>query len=434
MAGPGSLPPRPLFDRDDPALAEIDKIVAAVRDEGLPALLKYRDLFDTQTKDSPLIYERIDLERSLDFVDKRTLDLLQNVAARVRLFATAQLACLTNLDIQVPGGRAGHRITPLSTAGCYAPGGRYPLPSSILMTVIPAVVAGVNSIWVATPDASPVSLAAAYIAGAQYLVSAGGAHAVAAMAYGAGPVPPCDVIVGPGNKYVTAAKRIVSGDVRIDMLAGPSELVVLADSSSNPEWIAADLIAQAEHDPDALPILISTDAGVIERVEGFLGSQLQSLSTSEIARTALSRGGALQASSRQELAAWCNELVPEHVQICTTDPQDIADSLTDYGALFIGNESAEVFGDYGIGPNHTLPTHGAGRRSGGLSVFDFVKVQTWLQMEGGTAIDDTNSNKTRTEDLNDNEFDRICVDSAQFASLEGLRGHEAAALLRKKRQ
>ena len=228
-----------------------EQIVSEVRDGGLASLRKYAQRFgDIQSQDEQIIFDADDLEAAYQKLDQEVQGVLKRAAQQIEQFAVAQLSSLQAIDVPIPGGRAGHTMSPVTAAGCYAPGGRFPLPSSVLMTGMTAKVAGVKQIIVASPKPTTVTLAAAYLAGAQSLLAVGGAQAIAAMAYGVS-VPVVDVIVGPGNMYVTAAKQAVSGRVRIDMLAGPSELVVLADQSADPETIAADLIGQAEHDVEA---------------------------------------------------------------------------------------------------------------------------------------------------------------------------------------
>jgi len=240
-------------------------IVEAVRARGEAALREYAQRFGDITAVGPLFIERPTLERALADLPASDRARLERVAQRIRTFATAQQHALEAVTVTLPGGAAGHWIAPLERAGCYAPGGRYPLPSSVLMTAATARAAGVKEIWVASPGPGPMTLAAAAVAGVDGVLSAGGAHAIAALAFGAGPLRPCDVIVGPGNRYVAAAKQLVAGKVAIDLLAGPSELVVFADSSASPAVIAADLLAQAEHDPDALPVLVTLDPTHLER-------------------------------------------------------------------------------------------------------------------------------------------------------------------------
>src|SRR5205823_6101657 len=223
------------------------------------------------------------------------------------------------------------RIAPVERAGCYAPGGRYPLPSSVLMTAVTARVAGVRDVWVASPKPQALSLAAAAIAGADGLVAAGGAHAIAALAYGAGPIAPRDVIVGPGNRYVTAAKHLVSGAVAIDLLAGPSELTVFADDTADPGSVAADLLAQAEHDPDAVPTLVTLDPTLPDRVEAELAHQLSDLPTAETARAALANGGVIVVASLDDGVAACDAIAPEHLQLELREAAAVAPRLAHYG-------------------------------------------------------------------------------------------------------
>jgi phosphoribosyl-ATP pyrophosphohydrolase/phosphoribosyl-AMP cyclohydrolase/histidinol dehydrogenase len=300
---------------------------------------------------------------------------------------------------------------PVMRAGCYAPGGRYPLPSTVLMTAITARVAGVAQVIVASPKPSRLVLAAAAVAGADAVLAAGGAHAIAALAYGAGPVPVCDVVVGPGNRYVTAAKHLVSGTVGIDTLAGPSELVVFADANADPQLIAADLLAQAEHDTDAIPLLITTDATLPVRVNEELRRQIADLPTSQVAGVALINGGVICVSSVEEGVAACEAIAPEHLELHLTAATlaTVTPRLHNYGTMFVGSMAGEVLGDYGAGPNHVLPTGGAARRTGGLSVLAFLRLRTWLR------IDDAGPARELAED------------SAWFARAEGLEGHARSA-------
>jgi len=240
-------------------------IVEAVRSGGEAALRDYAERFGDVAEGGPLVIGRDGLEAALATLGEADRALLVRTAARIRAFAEAQRGALQAITVPIPGGTAGHTAAPVERAGCYAPGGRFPLPSSVLMTAVTARAAGVRTVWVASPRPTVMTLAAAAVAGADALLAVGGAQAIAALAYGAGPVPACDVIVGPGNRWVTAAKQLVSGRVRIDMLAGPSELVVLADDSADPQTVAADLLGQAEHDPDAVPILVTTSATLVSR-------------------------------------------------------------------------------------------------------------------------------------------------------------------------
>ena len=251
---------------------------------------------------------------------------------------------------------------PVARAGCYAPGGRHPLPSSVLMSVIPARVAGVPGVQVASPRPDDVTLAAAALAGADRVVGIGGAQVIAALAYGTESVERCDLVAGPGNKWVSAAKKQVYGDVGIDMIAGPSELVVLADGSADPELVAADLVAQAEHDPDARPILVATDEAMARAVQAALPRHVAALpeSAAAVAGAALGASAAALCEGLDEAVALCNRIAPEHLEVMVAEPEALLPGLECYGALFVGAGSAEVFGDYGVGPNHILPTGGGG--------------------------------------------------------------------------
>ncbi len=365
---------------DAKTLAAAARIVEAVRKRGEVALRKHAERFGDMSPGAPLYHNRADLARALAGLSPEERTRLERVAARIRAFAVAQRGALGPVRVPVPGGIAEHRIAPIERAGCYAPGGRYPLPSSVLMTVVTARVAGVRNVWVASPKPQAVSLAAAAIAGADGVLAVGGAQAIAALAYGAGPIAPRDVIVGPGNRWVAAAKQLVAGTVAIDMLAGPSELIVFADESADPATVAADLLAQAEHDPDALPVLVTVDATLVERVEQELACRLGDLPTADVARAALTHGGAIVVSSVADGVAACDAIAPEHLQLELRDADAVAPRLAHYGALFIGAGSAEVLGDYGAGPNHVLPTGGTARFSGGLSVYTFLRVRTWLRI------------------------------------------------------
>jgi histidinol dehydrogenase len=391
------------------ALAAARPIVTAVRERGEAALREYAERFGDLAPGAPLVLDRATLQRSLANLAPEDRGRLERAAERIAVFARAQRDALAPVCVAVPGGSAGHWVAPHERAGCYAPGGRYPLPSSVLMTAVTARTAGVAEVWVASPKPGPLTLGAAAIAGADGLLAAGGAQAVAALAYGAGPLPPCDVVVGPGNRYVTAAKQLVAGTVAIDMLAGPSELTVFADGAADPATVAADLLAQAEHAPDAVPILVTPDEAFVGRVEAELARQLGDLPTAEVARGALAAGGALVVADVAEGIAACDAIAPEHLQLALGDADAVAPRFAHYGALFIGVGAAEVLGDYGAGPNHVLPTGGTARSWGGLSVYTFLRVRTWLRVPDPVA--------TRP----------LLEDAAWFGRAEGLAAHARAA-------
>ena len=391
------------------ALADAAPIVDAVRTGGEAALREYAERFGDVQPGAPLFLERPALDRALARLPAADRARLERVADRIQRFAEAQRAALCPVAVPVPGGVAEHRIAPVERAGCYAPGGRYPLPSSVLMTAVTARVAGVPDVWVASPKAQLLTLAAAAVAGADGLVEAGGAHAIAALAYGAGPIAPRDLIVGPGNRYVTAAKQLVAGAVAIDMLAGPSELTVFADDTADPGTVAADLLAQAEHDPDAVPVLVTLDSRLPDRVETELTRQLRDLPSAAIAGAALGNGGVVVVASLDEGITACDAIAPEHLQLELRDAAAVAPRLGHYGALFVGAGAAEVLGDYGAGPNHVLPTSGTARSTGGLSVYTFLRVRTWLR------IDDRAAARPLVED------------AVWLGRAEGLEAHARAA-------
>jgi phosphoribosyl-ATP pyrophosphohydrolase/phosphoribosyl-AMP cyclohydrolase/histidinol dehydrogenase len=413
------LRPRPveeLVTRSPSIRPDVNETAAAivddVRSRGEAALREHAERLDGLESGAPLVLGREEMERALRALPPDAAECLTRVARRIVTFAEGQRRSLGSFEMSIPGGRAGHEIVPVTRAGCYAPGGRYPLPSSVLMTALTARAAGVPEIWITSPHPDPIMLACGALAGATGFVRVGGAQAVAAMAFGAGPVPACDVIVGPGNAFVTAAKRHVVGQVGIDTLAGPSELVVLADERADPVLVVADLLAQAEHDPLSVVVLVSLSERLVHDVNQQLERQLTDLPTADVARVALENGGAVLVGDAQEAVVVCNQLAPEHLQLHVTDPDALRGALRNYGALFLGHRTAEVLGDYGAGPNHVLPTGRASRFSGGLSVMSFLRVRTWLQ------IDDEQAAAGLYED------------AAWFARKEGLLAHAHAAELR----
>ncbi len=393
---------------DQETMSVVTTIIEAIRNRGESALREYAEKFDRLPQDAPLVMDAAQLKRVLDALPKDERALLERTAERIATFAHAQRASIGDVTMPVLGGTAGQEVVPVQRAGCYAPGGRFPLPSSVLMTAITARAAGVRDVWVASPNPSVHTIAAASVAGANALLCAGGAQAIAAFAYGAGAIPRVDVIAGPGNRFVTAAKKIVSGDVGIDMLAGPSELVVIADESADPSMIAADLLAQAEHDPDALPVLITTCVSLADDVNMALAEQLKTLSTADTASSALKRGFCVIVKSMEEAVEVSDRIAPEHLELLCRNADDVRKRVTHYGALFVGSGSAEVFGDYGIGPNHTLPTGGGSRFAGGLSVFHFLRIRTWLHVDGHADAS-------------------MVRDAAELARLEGLEAHARSA-------
>mmetsp|Transcript_33821 Transcript_33821/g.49106 ORF Transcript_33821/g.49106 Transcript_33821/m.49106 type:complete len:441 (-) Transcript_33821:598-1920(-) len=399
------------FDPVDPvARDQAAAILADIRLNGLEGLIDTAvRLKDLETKESKIYYTLAELKPYFDSLDEKAKGVLQRTADRIKSFAEAQRNSISTMTTNVVGGSAGHYISPIEVAGCYAPGGRYPLPSSVLMTAVTARAAGVKTVIVASPRPAAATFAAAYVAGVDALLAIGGAQAVAALAYGVGPVPRCDVIVGPGNKWVTAAKSLVSGICGIDMLAGPSEVLVIADKSCDPNFVAADLLAQAEHDTEARPILVCTDLEVVQSIDACLKTRLETLPSAPTASEALKKGYACICSDIDTAIGVSNIVGPEHLEIHTFNPEEVAKKCTNYGAVFIGAVSAEVLGDYGVGPNHVLPTCGTSRYTGGLSVFTFLRIRTWMNIVDRSAAQD------------------VIQDCVHLARMEGLEGHARAA-------
>jgi histidinol dehydrogenase len=349
----------------------VSKIVADVRKNGDKALKKYAIKFDCHTKQSSLQISREEMQKALDEIPIPLRDAIERAADNIRSFAERQLPQSWNFSSD--GLKTGVAIRALEAAGCYVPSGRYPLPSTLLMTVIPAQVAGVKRIVVVSPKPARETLAAAALLNVEHFYRIGGAQAIAALAYGTESIDRVDRIVGPGNLYVTAAKKLVAFDCSIDMLAGPTEIVVTSDQGS-PAGIASDLVAQAEHDPEALPIFVTTSATLAKEV---IGEVKRRVKTNPIARESVLRNGlVLLAKTVEEAREITNRLAPEHLTVDTA--ADLA-WVNNAGSVFIGEYSPQPMGDYVSGPNHTLPTGGMARVRGGLSVMDFVKVITVQQ-------------------------------------------------------
>ena len=400
---------RARVDPVDPAtLAQAAQILSDVRSGGAQALRQHAERLGDLAAAEPLVLGRQQLRDALAALAPGDREVLARTAARIRAFAEVQRRALATVEIPIPGGSVGHTVVPVERAGCYAPGGRFPLPSSVLMTALTARAAGVETVWVASPRPTPPTLAAAAIADADGFLCVGGAQAIAALAFGAGEIPACDAVVGPGNRWVTAAKQLVAGRVAIDMLAGPSELVVLADGSADAALVAADLLGQAEHDPDAFTALVTDSAALAQKVDAALQAQLVGLPTRANAAQALAHGVSVVVADLAEGAQVCNILAPEHLEVQVRDADFVVPLLRHYGALFVGAGAAEVFGDYGVGPNHVLPTSATSRFSGGLSVLTFLRVRTWMRVANSVDAD-------------------IIRDTAHFARMEGLEAHARAA-------
>jgi histidinol dehydrogenase len=352
----------------------VAKILGDVRARGEPTLRKYAEKFDGLAKGQSLRVSDEEMQDALNSASPNFIEALERASRNIRQFAEWQKPQSWMRPIE-PGLNVGQSVIPIDSVGCYVPGGRYPLPSSLLMTVIPAQVAGVPHIQVASPKPAPETLAAAALLGVKHFFRIGGAQAIAAFAYGVTGkgddpiIPRVKKIVGPGNAYVTAAKKLVAFDCSIDMLAGPTEAVVLAHEG-DPNFYAADLVAQAEHDPDAVVIFISTSRRLAKQVAA---SCTEMSKKNPIARESLKRSGiALVIADREDALGWANAIAPEHITVPEAESQYVFNA----GSVFVGQYSPQSLGDYASGPNHTLPTGGAARYRGGLSVLDYLKIIT----------------------------------------------------------
>ena len=366
-------------ENDPEVEAAVGGIIAAVRRDGESAVLEYTRRFDAVAADSlsglRVSERRIDAAWDAIGGDERAA--LTEAAARIRSYHEHQRQESWHY-LDEDGSTLGQRITPLDRVGVYVPGGKASYPSSVLMNTIPARVAGVAEVAMVVPapsgELSPLVLAAARLAAVDEVWTIGGAQAVAALAFGAGPIRAVDKIVGPGNRYVAAAKRHVFGVVGIDMLAGPSEIVIVCDGSAPADWIAMDLFSQAEHDEEARAILISPDAGFLDRVAVAIEAMLPTLERAEIvARSLAAHGALIEVRDLAEALSLVNRLAPEHLELSVADAHRWADGVRHAGAIFLGSHTPEAFGDYCAGPNHVLPTARTARFSSPLGVYDFQK-------------------------------------------------------------
>jgi histidinol dehydrogenase len=367
---------RTLEQRGAADLARVEKtvarIVADVRKNGDKALRRYAEKFDGLKSKQPLRVSDAELEQAWDTVPEEFKQALRVASGNIRQYCEWQKPQQWRNAI-APGINVGQVVRPLQSAGCYVPGGRYPLPSTMLMTVIPARVAGVREIRVMSPRPAPETLATAYFLGVREFYRVGGAQAIAALAYGTTTVPRVDKIVGPGNLFVTAAKKLVAFDCGIDFLAGPTEVVIVSERG-DPRFIAADLVAQAEHDPDTLAVFITSSHTLAEKV----AAEVKLAATqNEIAKGSLKENGAiLLAESHEQALEFANRIAAEHI---TVNEEDLA-HVSNAGSIFIGDYSPQAAGDYVSGPNHVLPTGGVARFRGGLGVQDFVKTISVQQL------------------------------------------------------
>ena len=382
----------------DPAVETVVRdIIADVRARGDAALIDYTSRFDRWTVTAAVDFEssRDDCQQALAVIDEVQREALAQAATRVRAYAEHQKLESWSYT-EADGTLLGQQVMPMDRVGLYVPGGKAAYPSSVLMNAVPAKVAGVNELImvVPTPDGevNNMVLAAAAIAGVDRVFTIGGAQAVAALAYGTETIPAVDKIVGPGNAYVATAKRMVFGKVGIDMIAGPSEILVICDGQTDPDWIAVDLFSQAEHDEDAQSILVSPDGEFLERVEESISRLLPEMPRADIIRDSLQGQGALiQVRDMDEAIEIANRVAPEHLELSVADPQSMAMRIRHAGAIFMGRYTAEVLGDYCAGPNHVLPTSRTARFSSPLGVYDFQKRSSLIHCsaEGASTLGKT---------------------------------------------
>ena len=417
----GQVPNSEVFARVEPKVnveAVVSEIIANVRAEGDRALLSYCEKFD-KCKLTALQVSQEEIDDAFSTVSPEFIEILKKAAANIRKFHEKQVRNSFILT-DTPGVVIGQKVTPVDKAGLYVPGGTAAYPSTVLMDSIPAKIAGVREVVMVTPPngegkINPVILAAAKIAGINKIFKVGGAQAIAALAYGTKSIPKVDKIVGPGNAFVAEAKKQVFGRVSIDMIAGPSEILIVADGASNPRHVAADLLSQAEHDKLASAVLVTDSAELAEKVKAELEIQIPLLERADIARASIDQNGKIiVADDLRQAIDIANEIAPEHLELCVDNPFDYLDSIRHAGSIFMGRNCPEALGDYFAGPNHTLPTSGTAKFSSPLGVDDFIKkVQYTYYTKDALA--------------------EVAHDVATFAQAEGLTAHARSATIRMER-
>ena len=414
----GEVPNSEIFARMEPKVdvaAVVADIIADVRQNGDEAVKRYCEKFDGAKLDSLRVTEA-EIDEAVAAVEPEFLAVLKKAAANIRKFHACQKRTGFILN-DSPGVVTGQKIVPIDRAGIYVPGGTAAYPSTVLMDTIPAKIAGCGTVIMVTPPGkdgkiNPAILAAAREAGVDIIFKVGGAQAVAALAYGTESIPRADKIVGPGNAFVAEAKRQVFGQVSIDMIAGPSEILIVADGKSNPKHVAADLLSQAEHDKLASAVLVTDSMVLAEAVQAEIEKQLKLLEREEIARTSIEDNGKIiVAEDLKAVIDIANEIAPEHLELCLDAPFDWLDSIRNAGSVFLGRSCPEALGDYLAGANHTLPTSGSARFASPLSVDDFVKKYQYTYYTADALKD-------------------VAEDVARFARKEGLTAHARSALVR----
>ena len=414
----GEVPGEEVFARTDISVnveAVVSAIISDVRTRGDEALKEYTAKFDKADLETLQVTPE-EIAEATDAVEPRFLRILRDAAANIRAFHSRQVRNTFMLN-DTDGIVIGQKIIPVDRAGLYVPGGTAAYPSTVLMDAIPAKIAGVRELVMVTPPGpdgkvNPVILAAASVAGVDKIYKVGGAQAIAALAYGTQSIPRVDKIVGPGNAYVAEAKKQVYGQVSIDMIAGPSEILIVADGASNARHLAADLLSQAEHDKLASAVLVTDSMDLAEAVQQELELQIPLLERSEIARASIDNNGKIiVAETLMQAIDIANEIAPEHLELCVDNPFDYLDKIRHAGSIFMGRNCPEALGDYLAGPNHTLPTSGMARFSSPLSVDDFIK-------------------KTQFTYYTRDALKKVAEDVAYFATQEGLTAHARSATIR----
>ena len=414
----GEVPNSEIFARGEVKMdveSIVSDIIANVRANGDKALYEYCEKFD-KAKLTSLLVSNEEIEEALTLVEPKFLEILEKAAKNIRKFHEKQVRNSFIINDE-DGIVIGQKVIPVDRAGLYVPGGTAAYPSTVLMDSIPAKIAGCREVVIVTPPnkegkVNPVILAAAKIAGVDKIFKIGGAQAVAALAYGTESVPKVDKIVGPGNAFVAEAKKQVYGVVSIDMIAGPSEILVVADGNSNPRHVAADLLSQAEHDKMASAVLVTDSYDLAQKVRDEIEVQLKSLEREDIARVSIDDNGKIiVADTLMAAIEIANEIAPEHLELCVDNPFDYLDAIRHAGSIFMGRNCPEALGDYFAGPNHTLPTSGTAKFSSPLSVDDFVK-------------------KTQYTYYTKDALSRVARDVEFFATKEGLTAHAKSAVVR----
>lgn len=414
----GEVKNEEIFARTEPTVnveAVVAEIIADVRANGDKALFAYCKKFD-KAELTELQVSQAEIDEAIASVDPEFMEILRSAAKNIRRFHERQKRNSFIIN-EEPGIIIGQKIIPVDRAGLYVPGGTAAYPSTVLMDSIPAKIAGCPEVVIVTPPnkegkINPVILAAASVAGVDRIFKVGGAQAIAALAYGTESIPKVDKIVGPGNAFVAEAKKQVFGKVSIDMIAGPSEILIVADGASDPKHVAADLLSQAEHDKMASAVLVTDSDALAQAVSAELERQIPMLDRAEIARASIDNNGKIiVADSLTRAIEIANEIAPEHLELCVDDPFAYLDSIRHAGSVFLGRNCPEALGDYFAGPNHTLPTSGTAKFSSPLSVDDFIK-------------------KTQYTYYTRDALAKVAPKIARFAATEGLTGHARSAMIR----